>query len=306
MSIPLGVDRVWQSGFARCRVGCLALAAAGSLLAGESWTAGTATLSVQGVQIGSTLPPELRLQMNEQFSLAGSIPGNRATAGLIADLASGTFGQYASGVAPQANVFAGGTASVDAELSFHEGFLFRIPAGAYPDGLSVTYRGSLGGSLEAMGIEHSGSAEARRSNVQQTVSVLLTGPYGNADFSLVRVAYANQDPVTVFTDLSLSVPLLPAQTTLAADLETSLVLSGGLAVQGTAPNFFPFPDAVSSFHSDFTQTLKFTGIHAPPGVTWESASGVFLSVPEPGTGVLLVLGAAGLWVLSAGRYRHRS
>jgi hypothetical protein len=276
------------------------------VVAGDSWTSGAVKLSVQGAQIESQFPAELRLpMMDEHVLLTGSIAGNTAEAGLLVDLASGSFGQYAGGLAPLANVYGGGTAYVDAQLSFHEGFRFHIPAGTYPDGLSVTYRGLLGGSLHATGTERSGSLDPRRSNVQQTVWLNLGGPYGGDSFSLSRVAYADDNPLSVMTGLDLTVPLLPAQTDLPADLETSLVLSGSLTVRGGAHNFYPYPDESSSFNSDFAHTLKFTEIDAPVGVTWDSASGVFLSVPEPGTGVLLVLGAGGLWAVSAARRRRR-
>ncbi len=212
-------------------------------------------------------------------------PGlNYAEAKYYGSLATGTVGAYVTAV----NGFYFDTwleAGAETLVTIADTLYFNIPAGYYPDGVSV----ELGGHVEGS-----------RSDSYYGQSRLSFGARIGDQSYRVRIDYGATGPHLdiINEDFVLTELLVSPGTTLSEDStvvrSVSLTLGGPMSLvastQGNAGSEETFATV------DFFNTGSINYINVPPGVTWTSASGVFL-VPEPISSVLFVAGG----VLLAGR-----
>jgi len=191
------------------------------------------------------------------------------------DLASGRIGTYVRGYNPPKEGVVPEGAGAQAEVGCLDTLRFTVPAGHYPNGLVATLRGRLTGNLAAVGRVGSNFSYA-----SQYALVVFQGG-GSPPGSDYRWAYnvsvlPEQPPRAVSEAFVLSTWLaLPGdnytlprtrQVSFAARLEAH-----ASAVGWTAPG------QVSEGISDFGGSLRLLAMESPPGVTWTSASGVFLA-----------------------------
>jgi hypothetical protein len=152
---------------------------------------------------------------------------------------------------------------------------FTVPAGYYPQGVTVTSSAFLTGT-----INHNGDITQAEYN--------FTARFGGIQCNAGAV-YAQG---VVSEHFLLEKKIVWEGATLVESTKFLVDVMGYLHVGVTAGSG---PDS-RSVTADFTHSAGFLSVETPPGVTWGSESGVFLSqqIPLPGSLILLGSGLLGL------------
>jgi len=205
--------------------------------------------------------------------------GNNAAARASADLASGSLRTYAWAQYTDPSPYWHTNGQARSQL--REGLLFELAPGHYEDGAVVTVLGYLSGSLAAVG-----------SYPGTHATVSCQASFFGRDFE-----YSASEGPFVGESIQLSAPLITPGSTLTDPLEIPADVYASLVTEAQVK-----PTEVSSARCDFGGTFRFTEVQVPEGVRWTSESGLFLTIPEPSTWVLLGTAAV---VLFACRWRRR-
>jgi hypothetical protein len=248
---------------------------------------GDFTLSVRNNQLIRAIPITAQVLARDSAEITGSVPGNFARCSYLADLDSATLGLAAEGLAPLANIYAGGESYVDASASMSDRLQFILPPGDYLQTPCAVLHGWLVGHMGAAGSEL--SAPPRHSNVQSDVQVYWGSSYGSTNFSRLKYLDAAEGSYALTQELVLSVPLLSAATTnLTVTNIIYVYFSAGTQVRGSALGMYPYGAAETWFLSDFWNGLHFTALEVTAGIAWSSESGVFLNHPDQPIGPLRI------------------
>lgn len=216
------------------------------------------------------------------FSQSGT--GTYAAVQYYADLATGKLGAYA---------YASGTDDYTAtgrvkNIQFTDYLTFVVPSGTYTNDVTVTLSGMVSGSLE--------------SSLYAGAQAKYYVQFNDWDDRLIEISVFTGGEITVNDFFSIPQTLVSAGTTLTSPLEKRIHLTGRLnhvwtwTIGETTGRPGPYS---ADAEVDFFNTLSFTNLSVPEGVTWTSDSGVFLtaaSVPEPATLLFLGLSLLGVAV----------
>ena len=221
-------------------------------------------------------------------SLLGSA-GQYAEAMYYGDLSTGTVGAYVYAV----NGFDGKRwwqSSASTTVKIFDTLSFTIPAGDYPEGVAVTATGHVEGTRwdSALG-------QSRFS---------FEASLGNAYYSLRQDIGLSEPHYDVYSeDFTLTDWIFLPGTHLSEDTVRvrDVVISLGLPASLVASTGGDYLGVETFAGVDFYNTGSFYSLSVPTGVTWTSASGVFL-VPEPISSILFVTGGA---TLAFRRYMKR-
>ena len=225
--------------------------------------------------------------------------GNTAEARYTTNLASGAIGAYSyaqSGYDPGSQQWLSARGISDA--IFFDTINFSIPAGYYPSGITATARGRIEGEIVNTGVTSYAVGFSSWSAAFQRV---LGGNNTYAEFGGWTQFVWGGQTYSTSQPFALSINLLDPGTTLAAPMfvETTVKMSVGQQASNEAE-----AGSYSGYvRTDFFNTANIAALDVPSGVTWSSASGVFLSaVPEPSSFLTLALGGLGAFL----GFRRRS
>jgi len=226
---------------------------------------------------------------------------NVAISQYYADLSTGRLGAQASatnGPFTYPNgyvIWYGACASTLIEM--YDTLHFTVPAGTYDQGVNVVAQGWVDGGLSRMG-DYGGTA------IASFGADFGSGIGSNYSFNKRIDRNNGETGWSISDNYALSSTLVSPGSTLSSDqtFSRSIRLYFGLPTILTASTEDNVLPTGSSFaNADFFNTAGISSIVTPSGVTWTSASGVFLSqatpVPVPSSLLLLcegILGTAGL------------
>jgi hypothetical protein len=205
--------------------------------------------------------------------------GDYAESSYDSDLQTASVGVYAfatNGAAGAAWYEAGATAVSEIKDTLY----FRVPAGVYPNGVGVVFRGRVEGK----------NAASRWADGQLPFQASV-GPWVHEVTRIVNPASGD-----TFGDVDESFEI--GYTLLAAGTEwrpevvkavpVRLLMDGSASTRMNS--LLPGIDRESTaMELDFLYSGRFYAIETTPGVTWTSASGVFM-IPEPSTYLMLSAG----------------
>lgn len=153
-----------------------------------------------------------------------------------------------------------------------DGLTFTVPAGTYPDGVAVTLRGTLRGSI--------------RSEVGAGCQFTAYANFGDQVFSLpLQYVGIEVGSILVFDEaivLTLQLVAPGAEILQATEYDRSFsaylanCIAWSVAYNDGSGNGSVSGDAEAQLH-DGDNGLAITTLEVPPGVQWRSESGVFLS-----------------------------
>jgi hypothetical protein len=282
-------------------LGWAALLGAAAPVAGAGYSVGGyvsayASPSGPATERGTSLI-DLATLASDDLTVNGSTgAGNFARARFRADLSTGELGAYSETVNafdpdwpdPGSNSWLGARAVSDAQ--FTDTLLFTIPAGTYSGGLVATLTGRMTGQIVLPGVAQGTSVVGSSSwgvEFQRTLGGNNTLDSINESSGLL---YAASTPQTYTVDrpFSLQINLLDAGTVLTAPGVVDARVTAYIG-HPAANAVEVFPNESASATADFYGSLKLQSVGAPPGVTWTSASNVFL-IPEPSSFLMLLAG----------------
>lgn len=273
--------------------------------AAEYGTFGDLSASVAGDQESRQQAGDNVRLLTDQADVSNQALASVANAYYYASLASASLAATASASA-QAELFqAEGNANVNS-VSFFDRLTFSIPAGTYASGLSATFHGIAAGSMEVEGCTNPPLSLNNCSSGFQVFNARAGGPIDSDSFDArVDVDAESNAADSLGSLFALRVSLLAADQTLLAPLDVAVAVSAYLQTGGSARNTYGYEFGAKQSLFNSNATLHFTRIESPEGVTWGSASGVFLSqpIPEPESWALL---AAGLVVLAMRRRSRKT
>lgn len=172
---------------------------------------------------------------------------------------------------------------------------FSIPSGKYDTGLYLTLSGQATGTITTtQDGQAAGSVSAQLTS--WGISEAIWPP------TMSEGQARGNQTIPVNMPFTLSALILPAgnySTTTSSDAYVYLSIGHQMTLQAAATLSNNF-HLVSTANVNFGDTLKITSMDVPPGVTWWSDSGAFLSelsttpVPEPATMILLGSGLIAL------------
>jgi hypothetical protein len=186
-----------------------------------------------------------------------------------------------------------------------------IQAGVYANALRL--RGFAAGSLQAGGCQN--GVPNSCANGCHEIWFHIGGSYGAQDYTCRLDVNAEGTSSQLLGDrFTLDIKLLPAGA-FDSNVSVDVAVEAYMISKGMALNTYGYPLGATAtmFAADFEAAftdLEVTGVmaaqgRAANGITWTSASGVFLTqpVPEPGTWSMLLMG--GLATAVAVRRRQR-
>lgn len=247
---------------------------------------GQATVSVTGGGADSDLS-EARF-VGDSIAVDNGI--SQASAWYSASLASATLASYAAARADPATDYGSGAHAEVRPVGFADLLSFWIPAGTYATDLRVQFHGFTQGSLSSLGCR---GATGNCSGGYQIASFSAGGPLGSDQhYERKDVDAGSNAAAGMNAFFVLDLPLLGA-TTLAAPRVVDVSVSASLVSVGSALNTYAYLGSTTTmFAGDLWG--GFTRLDLPEGLSWSSASGVFLSqpIPEPASALLLLAGLA--------------
>lgn len=221
-------------------------------------------------------------------STSGSITqngtGNSATIQYYADLATGAIGAYS--YAQSDRLYACGNVE---KIGFSDRITFLVPAGTYTNDVTISLRGAITGTLSATALSATAIANAQAGYyISFAGNLFMTSP-----------PYYAETTQVIYDPFDLTKTLVLGGTTLTEDKYYSYDLTASLnRASASTPTQYYSPYYYAEAEVDFSNTLQFTDVVVPEGVTWTSESGVFLtqsaSVPEPTTMLLVAFGLLGI------------
>jgi len=220
--------------------------------------------------INRVTPYQQRMYLYDTEHLMG--PGNNwAIAEYYSDIAMGFVGAWVYATRGWDGVW-WRPASAYTRTGWEDTLRFTVPAGSYPDGLRVEASGSVKGSVGKIGA----GTEAKTSFFAR----LGYEPSGYFPGSVVLESDDPNQTIVVDGPFVVSATLVNPGTVLPVSIIVDVPISAGL---GNSPPLIASTWAGGIFEAwaitDFARSLSFHSITAPPGVTWISASGVFLTQP---------------------------
>lgn len=237
-----------------------------------------------------TFASEGRLSDAYSATTSGSY-GNRSVAAYHGSLAAGIVGTYSHSHRPGLSLVSAHTLA-GARVEIFDELTFTLPAGEYPEDVFAVLQGDYDGYLGASG--------NYGTSVSQTLEVYL----GFERFYEYLLDYGDQGNDGFYADtFTLSTRLLWGGQTLATPLVTTRQVSAFSRSFTSTPGYID--DSAETSDSNFASSLRILSVDVPPGVTWTSDSGVFLSAPEPGQVSMLLVGVGGLMGLGRMRSRRR-
>jgi hypothetical protein len=244
-----------------------------------------------------TLLVDQATQASDDLTVSGDTGVNNfGQARFRADLATGQLGSF-SLVAnaldpdwpyPGANSWLGARAVADAQFS--DTLFFTIPVGTYANGLVARLNGRMNGQIALPGVAQGDSPIGFSSWGVEFQRILG----GNNNFATINestgVLLSTTAPQTyvIDTPFTLQINLLDPGTVLTAPVVVDARVSAYIG-RPFANEVEVFANESAVAEADFYDSLKLQSVGVPAGVTWTSASQVFL-VPEPGSLLMLLAG----------------
>lgn len=290
-------------------IGMLHVAALAAALAFVPAEAGAAAFGTNGHLIASVIGDQANRSdvgttfLTDDATVINAEWGSGASALYIASLPAAMLVSQASATAnPATALYATGNAGIE-YVTLADSITFHVPVGTYAGGLSATFAGAVLGSIQAVGCTNS-VPNNYCSAGSQVVDASVGGTLGSDNYHrMLNVDAGGLAADGLGEHFALTVQLVGAGAVVGAPLDVAVSVTAMLQSRGSARNTYgyPFGARESMFDADFA--LYFTGIGVADGVTWDSASGVFLAepVPEPGEWALLLSGLA----VIAARLRRR-
>jgi hypothetical protein len=217
--------------------------------------------------ISRTIPNEQRVYLYDTDDLMG--PGNNwAIAEYYSDIARGFVGAWVKATRGWDGVW-WRPARAGTGTGWEDTLLFRVPAGTYPDGLIAKALGSVGGHVgkSGLGTEAFAGFHAR------------LGPALSGSFSgkVELQSYDDDQVVVVDEPFVLEATLIPPGTVLSDSIIVELQITAEFGNPSLGANTWAGGIYEAWSQSDFANSLSVDSITVPPGVTWTSVSGVFLT-----------------------------
>ncbi len=200
--------------------------------------------------------------------------GNIADASYCANLAAGSIAtcSYA-----ETGFYDGfwQSAVAETDVQFKDTVYFTVPAGTYPAGLNATLSGIVEGWIFTTDTDYEFGSTGR-----SCWSISFQGPsttvYNEGDIEQIK----DGETYSVCQPFDLTIPLVPEDANLPEPtiVETIVNANIGWVRTNQASAVGGYDYSLSS--TDFS--VKFLCLDVPGAVTWTSASGVFLAIPNPG------------------------
>jgi hypothetical protein len=174
-------------------------------------------------------------------------------------------------------------ASSQSSARFQDTLYFFVPAGVYPEGVTVSTSVYFMGS-----VSHYGDLTM--------VTLEFSAKFGDMQVNFFRQSSPDDNLYIYYT---LSKKVLPDGWTLTDTSVYDVNVMGYMnlaAVTGGA-------EGSRAATADFTHSAGFLSVETPEGVTWRSESGVFLSQPIPLPSTLLLLGSGLLGLVGIRKLR---
>jgi hypothetical protein len=200
--------------------------------------------------------------------LGYSEAGNYASLGYVADISTGTVGAHTIAVGVHTGGYSYYLATARVEhVGFHDELTFLVPAGSYPEGLYAQIHGRCAGLYSS---EVGAGAQ---------ISCMASfGSNGIYDTGILAVGGEESGTRGIDETFTLTTTLVYPGQTLPVDYEVDKSVSAAMhrclnwAVEyNTGAGY-----VTGSGWNDFCGGLQLTELIVPAGVSWWSASGVFL------------------------------
>jgi hypothetical protein len=217
--------------------------------------------------ISRMIPNEQRAYLYDTDDLMG--PGNNwAIAEYYSDIARGFVGAWVKATRGWDGVW-WRPARASTGTGWEDTLRFKVPAGSYPDGLKVEASGSVGG--------HVGKSGAGTEAFAGFFARLGSEPSGSFSGKVELQSSDDNQVVVVDAPFVLEVTLIPPGTVLSDSIIVERHITAGFGDPSLAANTWAGGIYEAWSQSDFASSLSVDAITVPPGVTWTSASGVFLT-----------------------------
>ena len=218
--------------------------------------------------INRVTPTQQRMYLYDTDDLMG--PGNNwAISEYYSDIAMGFVGAWVYASRGWDGIW-WRPASASTSTGWEDTLHITVPAGSYPDGLRVEASGSVSGRVGKIGA----GTEAKTSFHAR----LGYEPPGSFSGSVELESHHANQVIVVDGPFLVAATLVNPGTVLSDSIIVDVPISAGL---GESPPLIASTWAGGIYEAnattDFARSLSFHSVTVPPGVTWISASGVFLT-----------------------------